>query len=391
MVHLFSTAQIESLNRDDTPDLVSRRLAVGSFNPEEEDGVIIDEVLHSFVSERVAFIRGAVRRPGAYPVSDGVTLDNLLAVAGGLALEANTANIEITSAMQGEGHQAEGRSGTRRLTLNLRETAAQDVLIGFGDSVRVNQKFKKTTDKTIYIGGEVMAPGAYDLMAGDKVSDLIARAGGLTADAYADGAIFSRGSERRAEEARFRAQARMMRQAVAGALEKDSDDVNAAQIAEARALAEELENVQGVGRITVTAAPDMLAVKPELDMLLEAGDRLHIPKRSLTVRVRGEVLSAAALQFRDDKKPLDYIHEAGGFTFHADKDRAFVLYPDGSAQPLQVSSWNYNPVFIPPGSTVVVPRDPKPFDFIESAKDVSQILSNLAITAIFVDDVRDGD
>jgi len=389
VVHLFSNEQIESLNSEDTPDLVSTRLEVGSFNPEEEDGRIIDEVLHSFVSERVAFVRGAVRKPGAYPVSDGVTLDNLLAVAGGLALEANTGNIEITSSLQGEGHQSDGRSGTRRLTLNLREIAAQDVPIGFGDSVRVNQKFKKTTDKTIYVGGEVMNPGAYDLMAGDKVSDLIARAGGLTAQAYADGAIFSRASERRAEEARFRAQARMMRQAVAAALEKSEKDVNAGQIAEARALAEELENVQGVGRITVTAAPDMLAVKPELDMLLEAGDRLHIPKRSLSVRVSGEVLSAAALQFRDDKKPLDYIHEAGGFTFHADKDRAFVLYPDGSAQPLQVSSWNYNPIFIPPGSTVVVPRDPKPFDFIESAKDVSQILSNLAITAIFVDDVRD--
>ncbi len=123
-------------------------------------------------------------------------------------------------------------------------------------------------------------------------------------------------------------------------------------------------------------------------MLLEAGDRLYIPKRSLTVRVSGEVLSPASLQFRDGKKPLDYIHEAGGFSFNADTDRAFVLYPDGSAQPLQVSSWNYNPVFVPPGSTIVIPRDPKPFDFVESAKDITQILSNLAVTAIFVDDVR---
>ncbi|HOO81795.1 MAG TPA: capsule biosynthesis GfcC family protein, partial [Alphaproteobacteria bacterium] len=94
-------------------------------------------------------------------------------------------------------------------------------------------------------------------------------------------------------------------------------------------------------------------------------------------------------QFRERKASLDYIHEAGGFTFHADKDRTFVIYPDGAAQPLQVSSWNYNPVMIPPGSTIVVPRDPKPFDFIQSAKDVSQILSNLAVTAIFIDDVAD--
>jgi hypothetical protein len=130
-------------------------------------------------------------------------------------------------------------------------------------------------------------------------------------------------------------------------------------------------------------------VKPELDLLLQTGDRIYIPKRDLTVRVHGEVLSAASLQFREGKAPLDYINEAGGFTFHADKDRTFVLYPDGSAQPLQVSAWNYKPIFIPPGSTIVVPRDPKPFDFIQSAKDISQILSNLAVTAIFIDDVVD--
>ncbi len=44
---------------------------------------------------------------------------------------------------------------------------------------------------------------------------------------------------------------------------------------------------------------------------------------------------------------------------------------------------------IPPGSTIVVPRDPKPFDFIEGAKEISQILSNIAITSVFIDDIRD--
>jgi hypothetical protein len=36
-----------------------------------------------------------------------------------------------------------------------------------------------------------------------------------------------------------------------------------------------------------------------------------------------------------------------------------------------------------------VPRDPKPFDFIEGAKEIGQILSNLAVTAVFIDDIRD--
>ena len=128
---------------------------------------------------------------------------------------------------------------------------------------------------------------------------------------------------------------------------------------------------------------------PELDLLLESGDRLYIPRRDLTVRVTGEVLSPASLQFRDRKNAADYIQQAGGFTYNADIDRAFVIYPDGAAQPLEVSAWNFNPIKIPPGSTIVVPRDPEPFDFIQSAKDVSQILSNLAVTAIFIDDLSD--
>lgn len=109
----------------------------------------------------------------------------------------------------------------------------------------------------------------------------------------------------------------------------------------------------------------------------------------MTVRVSGEVLSPASLQFEKAKDPLEYIHQAGGFTYHADKDRTFVLFPDGSAQPLRVSTWNHNPIMIPPGSTIVIPRDPKPFDFIESARDVTQILSNLAVTSILVDDLQE--
>ena len=190
---------------------------------------------------------------------------------------------------------------------------------------------------------------------------------------------------------RFRAQARQIKRAVATALEMDEERIGAGKIAEARALAKELEEIQGVGRITVEADRGMLESQPELDILLEAGDRIFIPKRSLNVRVTGEVLSPAALQVRDGKDPLDYIHEAGGFSFHADKRRTFVLYPDGSAQPLQVSSWNHKATFIPPGSTIIVPRDPEPFDFIQSAKEGSQILSNLAITAIFIDDVTNGE
>ena len=399
VVELFSNEQIENLAyekagvRDTKNNEYGRAeedfftpAAFGSRGPENKEAlkehgdVIEDTVLSSFLRERAAFIRGAVRKPGAYPVGEGTSLDSIVSAAGGLSLEANVNNIEITS---------KGLHGITRNTIDTDIERPADVMIGPGDAVRVMQRFQKIKDNSVQIMGEVRNPGRYDLLPGDKISDLIVRAGGYTEQAYPKGAIHSRKSERKAEKMRNQAQARDIRRSVASAIETDEGKVDAARIAEARALAEELENIETVGRITVEADLATLKLQPELDALLEPGDYLFVPKRSLNVRVSGQVLSPAMLQFREGKDPLKYINEAGGFTFHADKDRTFVLYPDGSAQPLKVSAWNHRATFIPPGSTIVVPRDPEPFDFIESAKDISQILSNLAITAIFIDDVRD--
>ncbi len=392
VVHLFSNEQIAQLQSKERIRTTPKEY--GSFNPAEDFNELSENLpLQSFLTERSVFVRGAVRTGGAYPVGEGTTLDSIIAVAGGLTLEANTTNIEITSALNGEGLQSNGRSGTRRTRINFYETNPKTVMIEAGDSVRVNTKFKKLKENSILIMGEVASPGRYDLLPGDKMSDLMTRAGGLTKQAYPKGAIFSRASERKAEESRFRSAARDLERSIAVAIEKgereNKNGPNLQKISMAQELSAELRNVEAVGRITIESDPAVLSVAPELDILLESGDRLFIPKRPLTVRVSGEILSPASLQFRKNKSPLDYVHQAGGFTYDADKDRTFVLYPDGSAQPLQVSSWNHRATFIPPGSTIVVPRDPKPFDFVQSAKDISQILSNLAITGVFIDDISD--
>ncbi len=390
-VWLFSNDDISSIyneNINDT-DNISNTNIIEQGSRLSNNIIENNPALKSFLKERSVFVRGAVRMTGLYPVAQGITLDNILAVAGGITLEANKENIEITSKNLGYGHQKHNRSGMQRTIIDLNISDPKYISISAGDAVRVNQKFRKMDEKTVLIMGEVLHSGEYDLLAGDKVSDLIKRAGGLTDQAYPAGSIFSRESEREAEELRFRTSARNMQRSLAAAIERDKNPPNAAQIEMVRNLADELSNIEAVGRITVETDPSILSVRQELDMLLEKGDRIYIPKRPLTVRVSGEVLSPASLQFRKDKKPLDYIGEAGGFTYHADKNRTFVLYPDGAAQPLQVSKWNHNPIFIPPGSTIIVPRDPKPFDFIEGAKEIGQILSNLAITSVFINNIRD--
>ena len=387
-VWLFSNKDISRLYSDNSTN--SQTITKTEQGSQLSENVMANNpALKSFMKERSVYVRGAVRLAGLYPVANGTTLDNILAVAGGITLEANKENIEITSKNLGTGHQSHGKSGTQRTTIDINTQDPRYISISAGDAVRVNQKFRKMDEKTVLIIGEIRHPGEYDLLAGDKVSDLIKRAGGMNDQAYPAGAIFSRKSARTAEELRFRNSARNMQSSLAAAIERDKNPPNATQIEMVKELAYELSNIEAVGRITVETDPVILSVRKELDMLLEKGDRIYIPKRPLTVRVNGEILSPASLQFRKDKSPIDYINEAGGFTYHADKNRSFVLYPDGSAQPLQVNTWNHNPIFIPPGSTIIVPRDPKPFDFIESAKEIGQILSNLAITSVFINDIRD--
>ncbi|MEY2396289.1 MAG: polysaccharide biosynthesis/export protein, partial [Acidobacteriaceae bacterium] len=78
----------------------------------------------------------------------------------------------------------------------------------------------------------------------------------------------------------------------------------------------------------------------------------------------------------------DYITVAGGATQGADEGRIFVVLPDGGARPITENWLTFNnSVLIPPGSTVVVPRDLRPFDFTQFFKDATQITSQLAITA----------
>ena len=376
VVHLFSRRDISALQQRRQNPVIE----VGDTQSAEEP---ISPAIRSFLEERSVYVRGAVRDPGPWPVSEGANLEALISSAGGMTLEASTGNIEVSSINQPEGH------GTKqRFAVNTDETDPAEVTIGPGDTVRVNQKFNRVSDSSVLIIGEVKNPGRYDLGPGDTMADLMQRAGGLTGQGYPEGAIFSRESERKSEESRFRAAARDLERNLAVSMDKETPP-DSTQVAMARDLAAELKNVEAVGRITVETDPGILSVEPELNILLETGDRIYIPKRPLTVRVSGEVLSPANLQFRKTKNPRDYIMEAGGYTYNADDDRAFVLYPDGSAQPLQVSNWNHKAAFIPPGSTIVVPRDPKPFDFMQSAKDISQILSNLAVTGIFLDDLKD--
>ena len=380
-VHLFADERIRALLAAPQDKPAENAVGVETAAPpaplsvmaaeESLDPALREPAMAALFRERTVQIRGAVRLPGAYPVAVPTSLPTLIAVAGGLTAGADASSIEVTAA-----------TGTRR-AVDLAEPGTARLSVAPGDAVRINPMAQALERHAVTILGEVRRPGSYDVLRGESLSSLIDRAGGLTESAYPAGAIFTRETERRREKRQFIQQARELERILSLRMEK-GDGVKAENIALAQSVAAQLRDIDPLGRIVVEADPAVLRDRPELDILLESDDRIVIPKRPLTVTVAGEVQSPSGLQFISGKTAEDYIREAGGPTRNADPGRAFLVLPDGRAQPLAISSWNHTVTAVPPGSILVVPRDPEPFDFLEFTRNIGGILSHLAITAASV-------
>ena len=139
-------------------------------------------------------------------------------------------------------------------------------------------------------------------------------------------------------------------------------------------------NGQG-GRVAVEINPREIAAHPELDVTLEPGDQLFVPRTPNSVVVAGEVMSPSGIQFKEGRIVADYLALAGGTTEIADENHVFVIQPDGSAVQAQGSSWLGDPPKLAPGSVIVVPRTLHPFTWDVVLQNVIQMTSQLAITA----------
>ena len=331
--------------------------------------------LLSFVLEHSVNVTGEVRRPGVYPLVPETSLDSVAAIAGGLTREADLQRVELSRfSMQGAAAPASVR---QVVDLRVQDPAA--VLIGPGDVVRFNALFSDRDSGPIYLAGEFARPGSYEIRRGERLSEIIGRAGGLTAQAYPYGAVFTRERVKRAEQLALQRLARELNSAVTMAAARRGTDANS--FSGFMQLSRDVANAPATGRVVIEADPTVLQVRPELDVVLEPGDRIFVPKRPNSVLVTGDVLNPGAQQFVSGRRADAYIRLAGGLQRSADSGRVFIVQPNGAAQPVGVSAFNFTPVQVPPGSTIVVPKDATPFDVFTFARDIGSIVSQLAISA----------
>ena len=335
-----------------------------------------DPEILSFVLEHIVSVNGEVQNPGVYPVTDGTDMRAIIAVAGGLTNRADRTKVEF---MQSLKDTSRGTATLQRHMLDIAKADDVAILVDPGSIIRFNSLLSDQERGAVELAGEFVRPGLYTITKGERLSELMARAGGLTSQAYPYAAVFTRQSVKQAQEDGFKRSARELTNALASAVL--AGEADASSLGSIRDIAIQLQQTEAVGRMVIEADPAVLRVRKDLDTVLEPGDRIYMPKRPNFVSVVGDVLNPGSLQFIPGKSVKEYIVEAGGLQKSADKKRVFVVYPNGAAEPASIGAWNFSSTLVPPGSTVVAPKNATPINFLKLATSLTQILSQLAVSA----------
>jgi protein involved in polysaccharide export with SLBB domain len=333
----------------------------------EEEPELLPVLLEHSVS-----VGGAVRRPGAYPVGGSASARDVSLVADGLLVGTRDLVLDINRASADPSERVQADAASSMLAITR---------VAPGDDIRFNGQQPVFEGSGVLLSGEVARPGLYSIRKGEKLSELLARAGGMTSYAYAFGTVFTRRSVKEAQEEGFRRTARELNNSLL-AIAARSNQSSGEGLAGAAALIQTLGTAEAPGRMVVEADPRVLELRPDLDTILESGDAIFVPKRPNYVLALGDLNNPGALQFVAGKSAGTYLREAGGTLSTADDDRVFMVLPNGSAQPIRVGgSGGATP---PPGTTLIVPKNIDPLYRLSVFRDVTAIIAQLATSVATV-------
>ncbi len=303
------------------------------------------DVLHVFsrwdAQERPqVHISGEVYEPHQEDWREGMTLRDLILKAGGLKQSADLVRVEVARLRKDALHSRDLGSRPNQTVDILELQLDEDFLSGpelltleAWDRVFIRRLPWWDLQQTVSVRGEVFYPGQFSLERRDeKLSSVIARAGGLKPDAYLVGARVVRAQN-------------------------------------------------GVGNIAIDLAAALADPDGPHDIILQQGDEILIPDRMYTVKVRGEVGFPTSLVFADGKNINWYVDHAGGYLEKADKGKSRVIYPNGMSFP------NKRGTKVVAGSTIIVPvkAPPEGAGKLGTLKEISAIFASLATVWLVID------
>lgn len=245
-----------------------------------------------FLDEFFVEIRGEVKTPVKIDYTDGITLGDLIFLAGGLKKEASINRIEISRIFSTENITDESRVVINSIDIerDLLSEKNKQITLQPGDIVIVRMISQFEEQQLIQVKGEVKFPGSYAIASKDeKITDIIERAGGLTEWSFLEGAYIERSN-----------------------------------------------SVGGKG-LTVLDLKKLFNGNDKFDYVIRKGDVLVIPRIEDFIKLTGEVRFPKVEEFGEINIPVHnskragfYIRNyGGGFDKTAKRSRTYVETPGG--------------------------------------------------------------
>ena len=304
-------------------------------------------------------IEGEVATPGTFVYEANMTVEDIIMQAGGLLESASTVRIDVSRRIKNPASKEQPDSIANVFTRSFKDgyVVSEDldfVLLPY-DYVNVRRSPGYAEQGKVKVSGEVIFPGDYVLThKNERLSDVIARAGGLNKWAYVKGARLIRHT---LAEERNRTRSGMT------ALTTGKDSVNVANL--------DLDETYSVG-IDLEAA--LAAPGSDADLVLRQDDMILIPEYINTVKISGNVMYPNVVAYNSGMSVRDYVEMAGGYGYRSKKNKAYIIYMNGTiARARQMSKG-----VVEPGCEIVIPqkRD-KEFD-VSSLMSVATTSSSVA-------------
>lgn len=400
----LGSAQLFRTQADGTMKILSVNLAEAvSGNP--RDNILLqprDRLLIQRSSARLdpptVYIKGEVAKPGRYPLTSNMHVEDLVQVAGGLKRSAYTNSADLMrfpETSQGQiGSEfvgvdlANALSGESKANLALRDGDVLTVkpIAGWSD-----------IGASVTLRGELQHPGTYGIRSGERLSTALERAGGFTLEAYPYGAVLMRREVRELEmKAHDEMIARIKEERVQlKALPEANEDQKNAKLtalAQTDATLTQLVSSDPIGRVVIHLPPGVKDWKnTAADVPLRDGDVLFIPKKANYVTVNGQVFNPTAISYRPGLSAKWYLSQAGGLTPLADKKAVFVIRADGSviSSKNNGSGWwqgDSMDTALRAGDTVVVPEKAMKVGGVNwmQVMQAAQVASSVALAVAYI-------
>ena len=291
--------------------------------------------------ERTISISGQVIKGGTFPFVEDMTLKDLIFQAQGFTDAAADYNIEVARRILDDGSGLVRNELAEVFKINVKEglifsESNPEFRLKAYDQIFVRNSPTYESQQNVAIKGQVVFPGTYTLKNRDyRISDLVKSSGGITEFAYAKGARLNRPSI------------------------QDSTSIVAIELAK------------------ILNSP-----RSDLDLLLQPGDVLTIPKKLETVLVDGQVFAPSNIRFNESKSFKDYISSAGGATDSANTKKSYIEYANGEVSRVKRFLFFKKYPSVEPGAKIIVPR--KQVTHKISASERIAILSTIISMAAIV-------